>query len=276
MGHCQRLLVFAVLLANSISLGQAFFAAAVNPVLTCADDVTPLNGIRTKPVVSTAAKSATQQTATVNLNPPQFTEAALNASAVEGSKVPSSTLPPVAQTSILRNAKNFVTEEGSEPAPARRPSRAFSVGKSPEADKLQNICAAMPLHDAGSTAESDLQPDSAWKAAVSTVSIPLVSAAAAVTTTTAAAAVGETVVKSSSLTWPAAQTAPWPGTHDELQSASPAAERGCLPAAAAASGVAQASNFPLRGQLLLPPPPGPLGADGGRPFLAGERSARCV
>ena len=49
------------------------------------------------------------------------------------------------QASNFAASNETATESGRDVGPTRRPSRAFSVGKSPEADGLERICSAMAM-----------------------------------------------------------------------------------------------------------------------------------
>jgi hypothetical protein len=53
-------------------------------------------------------------------------------------------------------ASSSADEPSGEVAPTRRPSRAFSVGKSPEADGLERICSAMAMEPEDDSAHDEL------------------------------------------------------------------------------------------------------------------------
>jgi hypothetical protein len=57
--------------------------------------------------------------------------------------------------SNLAASNEAAAESGRDVAPTRRPSRAFSVGKSPEADGLERICSAMAMEPQENSAQDE-------------------------------------------------------------------------------------------------------------------------
>jgi hypothetical protein len=157
---CSCIALIAAIVFISISPSFGFFAAAVNPVRANADDAAPSGRMQSKPANSSPAKS-TSQPASVIFTVVQHILTAPNqhnsSAATHIDSNPKYSQPINQQLSNQSAAKQSAID--TEPAPARRPSRAFSVEKSPEADQLHRMCAAMePLPDIGPAAESAPRP----------------------------------------------------------------------------------------------------------------------